>query len=118
MTARQHIASLLKEWLELTKLESHAIQIGRWTELAKIEKAKAGLEQPLLDAIEKWNLEPRHDGAANIFRVDIKQLLELESSQSKLLAVRKREVREKKLLLEQALEDLRYVRSALKSEAA
>jgi hypothetical protein len=112
MKARHRITLLLKEWLEMTRRESHAIQMGRWAELARIQKAKAALQEPLTAAIEQWKAENPAEAAANPFGGDIGNLLVLESRNSELLAVRKREVREKMLLLEQALYDLRHVRSA------
>ena len=120
MNARQRIAQLLKEWLEMTRRESHAIQVGRWPELARIRKAKAALQQPLTDAIEQWKTENPQEAATNPFRSEISSLLDLESHNSELLAVRKREVREKMLLLEQALYDLLHLRSSYTptSEAA
>lgn len=120
MNARQRITLLLKEWLDMTRRESHAIQMGRWSELDRIQKAKASLQQPLADAIEQWKTENPTEAALNPFRDEISRLLALESRNSELLAVRKREVREKMLLLEQALYDLRHLRSAFAptSEAA
>ena len=104
----------------MTRLESHAIKVGRWSELARIQKAKAALQQPLIDAIEQWKTESPEEAASNPFRYEISRLFDLESHDGKLLAVRKREVREKILLLEQALSDLRHLRSscAQRPEAA
>jgi hypothetical protein len=120
MNPRQRITMFLKEWLELTHRESHAIQVGRWAELARIQKAKAALQQPLTDAIEQWKTENPAEAVANPFRNEVSRLLDLESHNCELLAVRKREVREKIHLLEQALYDLRLLRStfAPTSEAA
>jgi len=120
MNSRQRITTLLKEWLEMTHLECHAITVGRWSDLARIQKSKAALQQPLTDAIEEWKIENPVEAASNPFRHEVSRLLDLESHNSELLAVRKREVREKMLLLEQALYDLRRLRSfyAPTSEAA
>jgi outer membrane PBP1 activator LpoA protein len=112
MNSRHRITTLLKEWLEMTRLESHAIQMGRWSELARIQKAKTALQQPLTDALDQWKTENPEEAATNLFRDDISRLIALESHNSELLAVRKREVREKMLLLEQALYELRRLRSA------
>jgi len=120
MNVRQRIILLLKEWLEMTRREFHAIQVGRWSELARIQKSKGALQQPLTEAIEQWKIENPVEAMTNPFRSQVNSLLALESHNSELLAVRKREVREKLLLLEQALYDLRHVRSAYSptSEAA
>jgi outer membrane PBP1 activator LpoA protein len=120
MKARQRITTLLKEWLAMTHRESHVIQIGRWSELARIQKAKAALQLPLTNAIEQWQAENPAEAASHPFRNEVNRLLALESQNSELLVLRKREVREKTLLLEQALDGLHRLRSAYAqtSEAA
>ena len=118
MNARQRITTLLKEWLEMTHREFHVIQVGRWSELARIQKAKAALQLPLNDAIEQWKCESPAEAASHPFRDEVSRLLALESQNSELLALRKREVREKTLLLEQALDDLHRSSYAPTSEAA
>ena len=112
MNARQRITTLLNEWLEMTHHESRVIQAGRWSELARIQKAKAALQLPLTDAIEQWQAENPAEAASHPFRDEVSRLLALEASNGKLIAERKREVREKALLLEQALDDLRRLRSS------
>jgi outer membrane PBP1 activator LpoA protein len=107
MKSRELITRLLNEWLEMTHRESHAIKMGKWSELARIQKAKADLQGPLTDAIETWKAENPHEFGVYPFRDEVSRLLEVEAQNSDLLAVRKREVREKILLLEQALDDLR-----------
>jgi outer membrane PBP1 activator LpoA protein len=111
MKAREQVAALLKEWLGLTHLECHSIQLGRWASVARVQKNKSALQQPLIDALARWRIENPDEAGCNPFRKEIGRLLELESHNSELLAVRKREVREKMLLLEQALYDLRRIRS-------
>jgi len=118
MNARQRITTLLKEWLEITQRESHAIQVARWSELARIQQTKAALQKPLNDAIEQWKAENPAEALSNPFRDEVNRLLALESRNSELLAVRKREVREKMLLLEQALYDLRRLHSCAEAAEA
>jgi hypothetical protein len=112
MNAGQRITTILKEWLQLTRLESHAIKVGRWSELTRIQKVKTALQQPLIDAVEEWKTKNPAEATSNPFRHEISRLFDLESHDGELLAVRKREVREKILLLEQALSDLRHLRSS------
>lgn len=112
MKARSQITQLLNQWLELTHREGHAIQMGRWSELARIQKAKGALQEPLNEAIEQWKAEAPAEAACYPFRQEIRRLLALESDNSELLALRKREVREKILLIEQALDDLRRFQTA------
>jgi outer membrane PBP1 activator LpoA protein len=120
MNSRQRITTLLKEWLELTQLECHALQVDRWSDVSRIQKSKAALQEPLTAAIEQWKAESPVEAGSNPCHYEINRLLDLESRNSELLAVRKREVREKMHLLEQALYDLRNTRSrfAQTSEAA
>jgi outer membrane PBP1 activator LpoA protein len=118
MKARQEITMLLNQWLELTHREGHAIQMGRWSELARIQKAKGALQQPLNEAIEQWKNENPAQFACYPFRDEIRRLLALEADNSELLALRKREVREKILLIEQALDDLRRLHSAYSQSVA
>jgi outer membrane PBP1 activator LpoA protein len=112
MNARQRITDLLKEWLDMTHRESHVIQLGRWSELARIQQAKAALQAPLAEAIDQWKAENPAEAASHPFRDEVGRLLALEASNGELLAVRKREVREKELLLEQALDELCRLRTA------
>jgi len=108
MNARQRITILLKEWLVMTRRESHAIQMGRWSEVAGIQRIKGDLQHPLTDAIEQWKIENPGEAFSHPFPGDISRLFALESNNAELLAMRKRDVREKILLLEQALDDLRH----------
>lgn len=112
MNAREHITMLLKEWLELTHLESHAIRVGRWSEMTRVERAKTELAQPLTNAVKRWKSENPDESRGSPFHREIDRLIALENQNSRLIAVRKLEVREKILIIEQALYDLRYVQGA------
>jgi flagellar biosynthesis/type III secretory pathway chaperone len=111
MDPRQHIAVILKEWLERTHAEAQAIQSGDWAGLRKIQAAKAELREPLRQAIEQWRAENPAEAAVNPFRSEVNQLLALETQNGNILAARKRCAQEKQRLLEQALFNLRRVRS-------
>lgn len=113
MKARHEITLILKQWLQLIRNESHSIHIGRWSELVKIQRAKDTLQQPLSEALVRWRLEDPQEAAWNLIHHEICRLRELEAQHSELLAVRKREIREKILLLEQALFDICRFRPAL-----
>ncbi len=106
MKARHEITEILKQWLHLTHNESHALQVGRWAELGKIQKAKDLLQRPLTEALERWRIEDPQEAAWSLIHHEVCRLRDLEGQHSELLAVRKREVREKILLLEQALFDV------------
>jgi hypothetical protein len=119
MKARHQITMILKQWLQLTHHESRSIQVNRWSDLAKIQRAKDLLQQPLSDALVQWRIDEPSEPAWNLIGHEIGRLRDLEAQQSELLAVRRREVREKILLLEQALFDLcRFRPTTQKSEAA
>jgi hypothetical protein len=108
----QHIAAILKQWLEMTQAESQAIQSGEWAVLRRIQSAKVELRPPLGQAVEQWRAANPAEAATNPFRAEVTELLALETQNGHLLAARKHRAREKKRLLEQALFNLRRVRSS------
>jgi hypothetical protein len=111
MDHRQRIAAILKKWLEMTHGESQAIRSGDWAALRGIQANKAKLRLPLGQAVEKWRAENPADAAADPFRAEVAQLLALETQNGNFLAARKHRAQQKKQLLEQALFNLRRVRS-------
>lgn len=112
MNPRQQIAALLKQWLEMTLAESQVIQRGDIRALREIQKSKAELREPLAAAVLRWRAESPEEAAAQPFREEVNHLLALETRHSQLLAARKRDAHEKRALLEQALFNLRRVRSS------
>lgn len=112
MNPRQRIAAILKEWLEMTHAESQAIQGGDWPTLSRVQDAKFGLRSPLGQAMEQWRAQSPAEAAAQPFRAEVNHLLALETQNGNFLAARKRKAEEKKQLLEQALFNLRRVRSS------
>jgi hypothetical protein len=111
MDPRQRIAAILKQWLERTHAEAQAIQAGDWAALRHIQAAKAELRLPLGQAVEQWRAQHPAEAAANPFRAEVSQLLALETQNGNVLAARKHRAHEKKRLLEQALFNLRRLRS-------
>jgi hypothetical protein len=111
MDPRQRIAAILKQWLEMTHAESQAIQCGDWAALRDIQASKAQLRPPLSQAVEQWRAENPAEAAANPFRAEVADLLALETQNGNFLAARKHRAHQKKQLLEQALFNLRRVRS-------
>jgi len=111
MDPRQRIAAILKEWLQKTQAEAEAIQASDWAALRKIQSAKAELRPPLGQAVEEWRVRHPAEATANPFRSEVSQLLALETQNGNILAARKHRAQEKKRLLEQALFNLRRVRS-------
>jgi hypothetical protein len=112
MIAAQHITAILKEWMEMTRREAQAIRAGDWSALRQTQEAKAGLRIPLSEAMEQWTAENPEEANSQPFRDEISKLLALETRNGDLLADRKRQAREKQLLLEQALFNLRRIRSS------
>jgi len=111
MDHRQCIATVLKQWLEMTHAESQAIRSGDWPALRSIQADKAKLRLPLGQAVEQWRTENPAQAAADPFRAEVAQLLALETQNGNFLAARKHRAHQKKRLLEQALFNLRRVRS-------
>ena len=111
MDHRQRIATILKQWLEMTHGESQAIRSSDWTALRNIQATKSKLRLPLSEAVERWRAEDPADAAADPFRGEVAQLLALETQNGNFLAARKHRAQQKKRLLEQALFNLRRVRS-------
>jgi uncharacterized protein YeaC (DUF1315 family) len=112
MNPRQHIAAILRQWLEMTHAESQAIQRGDWPTVRKVQQAKAELRLPLGQAVEQWRAQNPAEAAEHPFRAEVNHLLFLETQNGSFLAARKRQAAEKKKLLEQALFNLRRVRSS------
>jgi hypothetical protein len=112
MDHRQHIASILKQWLRMTYGESQAIRSSDWAGLRKIQAAKADLRLPLKEALNQWRSESPDDTAEHPFGAEVAELLALETQNGDLLAARKHRALEKKRLLETALFNLRRVRGS------
>ncbi|MGA2748486.1 MAG: hypothetical protein ABSG59_06900 [Verrucomicrobiota bacterium] len=112
MDHRQRIGAILKDWLEMTRAECQAIQTGDWAALRQTQEAKAALRGPLTRAIEQWRAEKPDEAGANPFQKEVSRLLGMETHNSSLLAARQHKAREKRRLLEQALFNLRRVRSS------
>jgi hypothetical protein len=113
MTPREHTALLLRQWHQLTRAESGAIQAAAWPKLRDIQSRKAALMQPLSDAFARWNsAEPAVSGDAgsNPFRAGIARLIALESHNAQLLAGRRDAARQQQLHLDRAAQNLRNVR--------
>jgi hypothetical protein len=111
MNPRLHIAVILKQWLEKTQAETQAIQASDWAALRTIQSAKAELRRTLGRAVGEWRANDPAEAAANPFRSEVSHLLALETQNGNILAERKRRAQEKKRQLEQALFNLRRVRS-------
>jgi hypothetical protein len=112
MDHRQRIAAILKQWLEMTHAESQAIRSSDWGALRKVQAAKAELRLPLGQAVEQWRAANPAEAATDPFRAEVTRLLALETQNGHVLAARKQRAHQKKRLLEQALFNLRRVRSS------
>jgi len=88
MDPRQHIAAILKQWLEMTHAEAQAIQSGDWAALRRIQAAKAALRPPLGQAVEQWRAANPAEAATDPFRAKVTELLALETQNGHLLASR------------------------------
>lgn len=112
MNSRSQIAALLRQWLQRTREESRSIQAGDWSALRQLQEAKATLRPRLTAAIDCWRAESSGKADLTIFSQDIRRLLALETQNGELIVARRHQAQEKKRLLEQALFNLRRVRSS------
>jgi len=114
MTPQEHTASLLQQWLQMTRAESQAIQAGAWTKLHEIQSHKAALRQPLNEARRQWKscgpAPSAAPGDALPFRAEVARLIALESRNARLLAVRREKARGQQRHLERAAQNLRNLR--------
>jgi len=112
MGHREQIASLLRQWLIQTRQESDAIQAGDWAALRQIQAGRAELRPVLTEVTERWRAENPAEFDLTAFSQDLARLLAMESHNVQLLVARRRKTQERKALLEQALYNLRRVRSS------
>jgi hypothetical protein len=112
MGHREQIASLLRQWLIHTRQESDAIQAGDWNALRQIQSGRAELRPALTEVTERWRAENPSEFDLTAFSQDLARLLAMESHNVQLLVARRRKTQERKALLEQALYNLRRVRSS------
>jgi len=116
MNARQMINRYLDRWLQLTQLESQAIERSDWPELTDLQTAKAALQRPLRASLDQWKARnPGADdaeGGEPFFRKIVDRLLALETQNGDLLAARKQAALERKRMVDQAARNLRMVRES------
>jgi uncharacterized protein YaaN involved in tellurite resistance len=114
MTPPDQMALLLRQWLDLSRAESAAIQAAAWPKLREIQSGKAALRQPLDEAFRQWKstnpAEAASAAALRPFRAQAARLIALEERNAQLLAVRRDQTREKILHLERAARNLRNLR--------
>jgi hypothetical protein len=116
MAARQEIAELLDQWLQLTRAETGAIENGTWPSLREIQTAKVSLQKRLGEAREKWQAEnPGKLVAGPVkhpFYAVIGRLLSLETRNAALLAGKLRRAHTKRESLKEAARNLRKVQQS------
>jgi predicted ATPase len=116
MSARQEIAGLLEQWLELTQAEAAAIRSETWPSLKEIQAAKTSLQKRLSEAREKWASESPGEAFAcackHPFFAEIARLLSLETRNAELLAARLRRACAKRESMNEAARNLRNVRQS------
>lgn len=113
MSARQEVADLLDQWLQLTQAEAGAIQSATWPSLREIQAAKVCLQKRLTRATEKWEAENPGKVLAgpgkHLFRAQIGRLLSLETRNGALLATKLRRAHAQRESLNEAARNLRNV---------
>ncbi len=114
MTPPDQMALLLRQWQQLSRAESAAIQAAAWPELRDIQSRKASLRQPLADAFRQWKSSgpavAASAAARRPVRAQVAALLTLEAHNARLLALRRERTRQKLLHLERAAHNLRNLR--------
>lgn len=113
MSARQEMATLLEQWLQLTQAEAGAIESATWPSLREFQAAKACLQRRLTQAREKWEAENPGKVLArpgkHPFHTEIGRLLSLETRNGELLAAELRRVHAQRESLNEAVRNLRNV---------
>ena len=113
MSAQQQIAGLLDQWLQLTLAEEQAIEAAAWSELKRIQSAKAGLQPPLNEATAEWAAEhsdrPLAETPDHPFRAEVNRLITLEAGNGERLAARIKGARQEILSRETSCRNLRRV---------
>lgn len=116
MAARQEMAELLDQWLQLTRAETGAIENGTWASLRETQAAKVSLQKRLSEAREKWRAEnPGKLVAGPVkhpFYTVIGRLLSLETRNAALLAGKLRQAHAKRESLKDAARNLRKVQQS------
>lgn len=113
MSAREEMAKILEQWLQLTRAEGGAIESAAWPCLKEIQAAKSSLQNQLSRAKEKWEAE--NPGAMfsgpdkHPFRAELGRLLSLETRNEELLAAQLRRAHAAKESLNEAVRNLRNV---------
>jgi hypothetical protein len=116
MAARQEMAELLDQWLQLTRAETGAIENGTWPSLRGTQAAKVSLQKRLSEAREKWRVE--NPGklvtgpVKHPFYAVIGRLLSLETRNAALLAGKLRQAHARRESLKEAAGNLRKVQQS------
>ena len=121
MSARQEIAKVLEQWLQLSKAEAGAIQSAAWASLKEIQAAKAGLQKQFARAKEKWEAENPGEAFSgpdkHPFRAELGRLASLATRNGELLAAQLRRAEAKRESLKEAFRNLRKVQQSYSAKA-
>ena len=116
MNARQEIAKILEQWLQLTKAEAGAIQSAGWPSLKEIQAAKTGLQNQLARAKEKWEAENPGEAFSgpdkHPFHSELSRLLSLATRNGELLTAQLRRAHAERESLNEAFRNLRKVQQS------
>jgi hypothetical protein len=122
MSARQEMARLLDQWLQLTQAEAGAIQSASWAALRNIQSAKSLLQKDVARAGEKWQVEnpgkPLPCGNQHPFRAELSRLLSMATRNGELLVAQLRRARARQESLDNAARNLRKIQRAYSSRSA
>jgi len=119
MSARDEIAEILEQWLQLTRAEGAAIQSASWPAVDRIQARKAILQKSLAEAARKSTSEeaagrPTTPALAP-FRAKAAQINSLLTRNAEALAAQVRRARARQKLLDETKRNLsRIQRSYLR----
>ncbi len=108
MSARQNLAGILEQWLQLTKEESAAIQSSGWLEFQRIKARKAVLRPALAQALQQCAADG--EAVAGSVRTQVGRIISLLTRNGAALSARRRRLQERQQALEQAARNLERIR--------
>jgi hypothetical protein len=115
MNARNELAGILEQWLQLTGKESAAIQSAAWPALKRIQARKTALRQSFAAAAQKCAREDA--SAAQALTPQAARIVSLLTRNGEALAAQLRKVRARQEVLNQAKRNLsRIKRSYLRPQ--
>jgi uncharacterized protein involved in exopolysaccharide biosynthesis len=113
MSARQELAGILQQWLQLTREEGAAIQTALWPAVSRIQARKAILRKSFTDAVQKCAAEDAAAGpgkpASKPFRAEVGRIISLLARNGAALAAQLNRARTRRETLDQTKRNMRRI---------